>query len=135
MSVIRSFNSNSAVIQTIYLKFVLIRTLYLKFFVIRILCIRIYIVIHTHLYASLTSLTWNKINSIQYNAICYGLFYNLWHLWLKSSWKIIKRIYSIIRISCTDDAACSNVSSMSLTYPGSCKSCFSCKPVLAGKFL
>ena len=55
MPVIRSFNSNSVVIQTIYSKFVLIRTLYSKFYVIRILCIRIYIVIRTHLYASSTS--------------------------------------------------------------------------------
>ena len=58
MPVIRSFNSNSVVIQTIYSKFVPIRTLYSKFYVIRILCIRIYIVIRTHLYASSTSSTY-----------------------------------------------------------------------------
>ena len=58
MPVIRSFNSNSLVIQTIYSKFVLIRTLYSKFYVIRILCIRIYIVIRTHLYASSMSSTY-----------------------------------------------------------------------------
>ena len=63
MPVIQSFNSNSVVIQTIYSKFVLIRTLYSKFYVIQILCIRTYIVIRTHLYASPTSSTLNKINS------------------------------------------------------------------------
>ena len=52
---------------------------------------------------------------------------------LKFSWNIIKRIYNIIRITCTDHAACSNVSSTSSTYPGSCKSCFSRKPVFGGK--
>ena len=67
MPVIRSFNSNSVVIQTIFSKFVLIRTLYSKFYVIRILCIRIYIVICTHLYASSTSSTYIALQ-------CLGVF-------------------------------------------------------------
>ena len=38
-----------------------------------------------------------------------------------------------IRVFCRDHAACSKASPMSLTYPGSCKSCFSRKPVFGGK--
>ena len=75
----------------------------------------------------------NKLNIIQCNLLSSVLQSSTSSTLLKFSWKIIKQIYSIIQITCTDHAAFSNVSSTSSTYPGSCKSCFSRKPVFGGK--
>ena len=47
--------------------------------------------------------------------------------------KINKRTEGNLQVFCRDHAACSKTSLMSLTYPGSCKSCFSRKPVFGGK--
>ena len=47
--------------------------------------------------------------------------------------KIIKLTEGNLRVFCRDHAACSKASPMSSTYPGSCKSCFSRKPVFGGK--
>ena len=86
MPVIRSFNSNSVVIQTIYSKFVLIRTLYSNFYVIQILCIRIYIVIRTHLYASLTSSTYIALQPLgvfdlsSTSSTCFDI-HRIWYGW------------------------------------------------------
>ena len=87
MPVIRSFNSNSVVIQTIYSKFVLIRTLYSKFYVIQILCIRIYIVIRTHLYASSTSSTYIALQPLgvfdlsSTSSTCFDIHRIWWYGW------------------------------------------------------
>ena len=52
---------------------------------------------------------------------------------LKIRSKINKRTEGNLWVFCRDNAACSKTSPMSSTYPGSCKSCFSRKPVFGGK--
>ena len=47
--------------------------------------------------------------------------------------KIIKLTEDNLWVFCRDHAACSKASLTSSTYPGSCKSCFSHKPVFGGK--